>query len=154
MFVFSVVLERYYFRKLNFEELVETFHARESLEGITVRFAFTRADDDFLCKIQIIKKIKEKTHVHGPDYETQKHSSIYRKRDRSGKSTHLAQKLARLLLSIRYPLLPCLDRAPTPRRPFFCLRRDPPAAVGTGHACEYASRPSTQTARSAPCFVS
>ena len=53
----------YSVRKLNFEELVEIFHARESLEGMTARLACPRADDDFLGKIKMIKKQLEEVDI-------------------------------------------------------------------------------------------
>lgn len=53
----------YSVRKLNFEELVEIFHARESLEGMTARLACTRADDDFLGNIKMIKKQLEEVDI-------------------------------------------------------------------------------------------
>lgn len=45
----------YFVRKLNFEELVEVFHARESIEGMLTRLACSRADEEFLAEIKIIK---------------------------------------------------------------------------------------------------
>jgi len=53
----------YSVRKLNFEELVEIFHARESLEGMTARLACIRADDDFLGNIKMIKKQLEEVDI-------------------------------------------------------------------------------------------
>ena len=53
----------YSVRKLNFEELVEIFHARESLEGMTARLACIRADDDFLGNIRMIKKQLEEVDI-------------------------------------------------------------------------------------------
>ena len=46
----------YFIRKLNFEELVEIFHARESIEGMLTRLACTRADEEFLADIKVIRK--------------------------------------------------------------------------------------------------
>ena len=53
----------YFVRKLNFEELVEIFHARESIEGMLTRLACNRADEEFLVKIKILKKQLEEIDI-------------------------------------------------------------------------------------------
>lgn len=54
----------YYVRELNFEELIESFHARESIEGMAARLACKRADQKFF---RTIKKIK--TQLYEVDIE-------------------------------------------------------------------------------------
>jgi len=46
----------YYVRKLSFEELIEIFHARESVEGMLTRLACAKANETFLDEIRIIRK--------------------------------------------------------------------------------------------------
>lgn len=53
----------YSVRKLNFEELVEIFHARESLEGMTARLACAKADEAFLDEIKKIRKQLESVDI-------------------------------------------------------------------------------------------
>jgi DNA-binding GntR family transcriptional regulator len=53
----------YCVRKLNFEEIVEIFHARESLEGMASRLACIRGDQDFFSNIKKIRKQLEQVDV-------------------------------------------------------------------------------------------
>lgn len=53
----------YFVRKLNFEELVEIFHARESIEGMLTRLACTKADQEFLANIKKIRKQLEEIDI-------------------------------------------------------------------------------------------
>ncbi len=53
----------YVVRKLNFEELVELFHARESIEGMLARLACNRADEAFLDNIMTIRKQLEEIDI-------------------------------------------------------------------------------------------
>lgn len=53
----------YFVRKLSFEELIEIFHARESVEGMLTRLACTKADEEFLNDIRIIRKQLEEIDI-------------------------------------------------------------------------------------------
>lgn len=54
----------YSVRKLNFEEIVEIFYARESLEGMTARLSCIRGDHDFFFKIKKLKNQLEQIDIH------------------------------------------------------------------------------------------
>ena len=61
-----IILEpskRYCVRKLSFEELIEIFHARESVEGMLTRLACARSDQKFLDDIRIIRKQLEEIDI-------------------------------------------------------------------------------------------
>ena len=53
----------YCVRKLSFEELIEIFHARESVEGMLTRLACAKADEKFLNVIEIIKNELEEIDI-------------------------------------------------------------------------------------------
>ena len=53
----------YTVRKLSFEEIVEIFHARESVEGMAARLSCLRGNQDFLSKIENIKNQLEQIDI-------------------------------------------------------------------------------------------
>ena len=60
--------KRYSVRKLGFEEIVEIFHARESVEGMAARLSCLRGDQDFLSKIEKIKNQLERIDIDKDTY--------------------------------------------------------------------------------------
>jgi DNA-binding GntR family transcriptional regulator len=58
----------YSVRKLSFEEIVEIFHARESVEGMAARLSCLRGDQDFLPDIEKIKNQLEKIDINKDTY--------------------------------------------------------------------------------------
>ena len=53
----------YFVRKLSFEELIEIFHARESVEGMLTRLACAKADETFLEEIKDLRKQLEEIDI-------------------------------------------------------------------------------------------
>lgn len=53
----------YCVRKLSFEELIEIFHARESVEGMLTRLACAKANETFLDEIRVIRKELEEIDI-------------------------------------------------------------------------------------------
>ena len=53
----------YCVRKLSFEELIEIFHARESVEGMLTRLACAKADENFLEEIRRIRNELEEIDI-------------------------------------------------------------------------------------------
>jgi DNA-binding GntR family transcriptional regulator len=58
----------YSVRKLSFEEIVEIFQARESVEGMAARLSCLRGDQDFLSKIEKIKLQLEQIDIDKDTY--------------------------------------------------------------------------------------
>ncbi len=58
----------YSVRKLSFEEIVEIFHARESVEGMAAKLSCLRGDQDFLHKIENIKDQLEQIDIVNDTY--------------------------------------------------------------------------------------
>ena len=53
----------YCVRKLSFEELIEIFHARESVEGMLTRLACAKADEKFRNVIELIENELEEIDI-------------------------------------------------------------------------------------------
>ena len=58
----------YSVRKLNFEEIVEIFHARESVEGMAAKLSCLRGDQDFLSSVEKIKNELEEIDINKDTY--------------------------------------------------------------------------------------
>ena len=58
----------YSVRKLSFEEIVEIFHARESVEGMAARLSCLRGGQDFLSKIAELKNQLEQIDIDKDTY--------------------------------------------------------------------------------------
>jgi DNA-binding GntR family transcriptional regulator len=58
----------YSVRKLSFEEIVEIFHARESVEGMAARLSCLRGDQDFLTLVEKIENQLEKIDINEDTY--------------------------------------------------------------------------------------
>jgi DNA-binding GntR family transcriptional regulator len=58
----------YSVRKLSFEEIVEIFHARESVEGMAARLSCLRGDQDFLSLVEKIKYQLEEIDIDKDTY--------------------------------------------------------------------------------------
>jgi DNA-binding GntR family transcriptional regulator len=58
----------YSVKKLSFEEIVEIFQARESVEGMAARLSCLRGDQDFLHKIEKIKNQLEQIDINKDTY--------------------------------------------------------------------------------------
>lgn len=95
----------YSVRKLNFEELVEIFHARESLEGMTARLTCMKADQEFLSTIKILITQLEKIDIinnpsQGVEVGQSLHDIIVKKADNT-LLTEFYKKLNNLTLLTR-----------------------------------------------------
>ena len=58
----------YTVRKLSFEEIVEIFHERESVEGMAARLSCLRGDQNFLSRIEKIKNQLEQIDINKDTY--------------------------------------------------------------------------------------
>lgn len=62
----------YSVRRLGFEEIVEIFHARESVEGIAARLSCLRGEQHFLSTVERIKSQLEEIDIN----KSKKHSLL------------------------------------------------------------------------------